>query len=313
MSFLERKKYVEEGDIVILYLNVHQLHAVEVVPHMKNKKYQLIEKVFQTCFGALKIKDLIGHEYGTKVQFSKGWGYVFQPTPELWTVTLPHRTQIIYTPDISMIVLQLELKPGSTVVESGTGSGSLSHAFIRAVLPHGHLYTFDFHEVRTQQAQTEFQDHGLADFVTVIHRDVCESGFSPELDHKADAVFLDLPLPWEAIKHATKTFKKTGGRFCSFSPCIEQVQKTCVALLNFGYTEITTMEFLQIDYNISNKSIPVMDLNILKLKKADSAETNDGKDKGKEVIKMLTATSPTVQPGHTGYLIFATYAPEWAR
>lgn len=76
MSFLERKKYVEEGDIVILYLNVHQLHAVEVVPHMKNKKYQLIEKVFQTCFGALKIKDLIGHEYGTKVSIKLIFVYI---------------------------------------------------------------------------------------------------------------------------------------------------------------------------------------------------------------------------------------------
>lgn len=123
-----------------------------------------------------------------QVELSRGWAYVLQPTPELWTQTLPHRTQIIYTPDISMILYQLDVKPGSVVVESGsyhicmvffvlfpyfllhagTGSGSLSHYFIRAVKPHGHLHTFDFHENRVELARDEFQLHGLRDYVTVI-------------------------------------------------------------------------------------------------------------------------------------------------
>lgn len=54
-----------------------------------------------------------------QVELSKGWGHVLQPTPELWSLTLPHRTQIIYTPDISMILLQLDLVPGSIVIEAG--------------------------------------------------------------------------------------------------------------------------------------------------------------------------------------------------
>lgn len=54
-----------------------------------------------------------------KVELSRGWCFVLQPTPELWTQTLPHRTQIIYTPDISMILFQLDIKPGSIVIESG--------------------------------------------------------------------------------------------------------------------------------------------------------------------------------------------------
>lgn len=66
-----------------------------------------------------------------------------------------------------MILYQLDIKPGSVVIESGTGSGSLSHYLIRAVKPHGHLHTFDFHEHRADQARTEFETHGIREFVTV--------------------------------------------------------------------------------------------------------------------------------------------------
>lgn len=41
------------------------------------------------------------------------------------------RTQILYSTDIAMVGLQLELWPGSLVVESGTDSGLLSHALAR--------------------------------------------------------------------------------------------------------------------------------------------------------------------------------------
>lgn len=142
MSFANYKSIIEENDTVILYMSVTNFHAIDVVPQVRNKRGELVENVFQTSYGALKVKNLIGVQYGSRVSFvhrcffliidnkisffsgmqvdlSKGWAYVLQPTPELWTQTLPHRTQIIYTPDISMILFQLEIKPGSVVIESG--------------------------------------------------------------------------------------------------------------------------------------------------------------------------------------------------
>lgn len=92
----------------------------------------------------------------------------------------------------------------------GTGSGSLSHYFLRAIKPFGHLHTFDFHEQRVQQATDEFKNHGLGDFVTVYHRDVYQNGFTDELNGLADAVFLDLPQPELAVPHAKRVLKQTG-------------------------------------------------------------------------------------------------------
>lgn len=288
MSFLKPKDTIDEGDTVILYLSVNSMHVIEATPTIVNKKGETIEHIFQTSFGALKVKNIIGVKYGSRVELSKGWAYVLQPNPELWTQTLPHRTQIIYTPDISMILHQLEIRPGSVVIESGTGSGSLSHYFLRAVKPHGHLHTFDFHEARANQARDEFQHHGLGDFVTVYHRDVCQNGFGEELNGKADAVFLDLPAPQQAVEHAVKALKSsgklenfymlvkclklfyfvflTGGRFCSFSPCIEQSQRCCIALQEQGFTEIQSYEVLQQEDIVKTKTFPVMNLEFLKHK-----------------------------------------------
>lgn len=67
MSFAEPKTVIQENDTVILYLTVQSFHAIDVIPYIKNKKNELVENVFQTSFGALKVRDLIGVKYGSKV------------------------------------------------------------------------------------------------------------------------------------------------------------------------------------------------------------------------------------------------------
>lgn len=310
MSFAQPKTVIEEGDTVILYLTVTNVYAIEAVPQIRNKKNEMIEYVFQTNFGALKVKDIIGVPYGSKVELSKGWAHVLQPNPELWTQTLPHRTQILYTPDISMILYQLEIKPGSVVIESGTGSGSLSHYFLRAIRPHGYLHTFDFHEERVQKAQEEFDSHGLGDYVKVTHRDVCENGFGEELNGKADAVFLDLPAPQLAIPHAAKALKDEGGRLCSFSPCIEQSLRVCEAFEQHGFVDVLNLEVLQIEDVVRTKNVPVMDLEFVKHKKSESDK--DTKTP-KETKKYITSSAPNTIAGHTGYLTVAELPPLFAR
>ena len=142
MSFANFKEVIEEGDTVIIYVNIHSMYALEVTPEKENRNGEITPHIFQTSYGALKVKDLIGQRFGTKIRMSRGYAYALYPTPDLWTRTLPHRTQILYATDISLIILQLELKPGSIVVESGTGSGSLAHSLVRTIAPTGHLHTF---------------------------------------------------------------------------------------------------------------------------------------------------------------------------
>ncbi|XP_062852185.1 tRNA (adenine(58)-N(1))-methyltransferase catalytic subunit TRMT61A isoform X2 [Trichomycterus rosablanca] len=302
MSFVEYSEFIREGDVVIIFLGHDSMMPIKVESGAQT----------QTRYGAIRHStDLIGRRFGSKVTCSKGgWVYVLHPTPELWTVNLPHRTQILYTTDIANITLMLDLKPGSVVCESGTGSGSLSHAILRTIAPNGHLHTVEFHAQRAEKAAQEFSDHKVAHLVTVRNQDVCKEGFG--VVGVADAVFLDIPSPWEAITHAKKAFKCKGGRLCSFSPCIEQVQRTCEALLDQGFEEICTLEVLQRVHDVRSVTLPLPDFGPEVEGKDDDKMTSDlapvevSPSVNPGSVTCRTATPPREMAGHTGYLTFAT-------
>ncbi len=141
----EGERQIKEGDVVIVYERHDRMKAVIVARNGE----------LQNRFGVFPHNEWIGKPFGCRVVGKKGGGFVFllAPTPELWTLVLPHRTQILYVADISFVISFLELRPGSVMLESGTGSGSLTHSLARAVAPSGHVHTFDFHEQRALAAK----------------------------------------------------------------------------------------------------------------------------------------------------------------
>lgn len=138
MSFSSFKPTISEGDTVVIYIGFGSTTVLRVERG----------RAFQCKYGSLRHDYLIGRQFGSRIECTKGYVFALHPTAELWTTNLSHRTQILYTADIGLIICALELKPGSVVIEAGTGSGSLSHAIARTVAPNGHLFTFDFHEQR---------------------------------------------------------------------------------------------------------------------------------------------------------------------
>lgn len=217
---------------------------------------------------------------GTKaaVPAPTGFCHLLPPTPESWTASLPHRTQVVYTPDYSYILQRIRATPGTNLIEAGAGSGSFTHAAARAVFngysknktEDGHqdptkssnqdttrsktgtVWSFEFHEQRAYKLQAEIQEHGLENVVTVTHCDVYQDGFSigdaaPQSSINASAIFLDLPAPWLALRHLTREPSSplnpsTSVHLCTFSPCIEQVQRTVTALRSLGWLDIEMVE-----------------------------------------------------------------------
>lgn len=109
MTFLGETNVINSGDLVILHLGKQDMLKLKVENGNSH----------QTIRGCVRHKDIIGKEFGSKVKCANGYIYALKPTPELWTVNLSHRTQILYSTDISVITMQLDLKPGTIVVESG--------------------------------------------------------------------------------------------------------------------------------------------------------------------------------------------------
>ncbi|EGD72911.1 tRNA (adenine-N(1)-)-methyltransferase catalytic subunit TRMT61A [Salpingoeca rosetta] len=309
MSFVKFKDVIEDGDTVI-------------VKYAQHSSFVVVEKGkdFHNKHGRFLFDDMIGKPFGSRIYASdrgslRSYIYAMHPTPEYWTEVLPHRTQIIYASDISMVTFMLDLKPGSVVLETGTGSGSLSHAIARTIAPTGHLHTFDFHAERVEKAKAEFASHGLSDVITVKQADATRDGFG--VDGLCDAVFLDLPSPHLALPFADKALKSTGGRLCSFSPCIEQVQRTCDLLRDMKYTDILTIEVLERKLEAKPTTMPECPLTSTAPPKAGKRKAGESsgaskRDKRGSSIDDTSALSFTStnhvaeQKGHTGFLTFAT-------
>ena len=135
---------------------------------------------------------------------------------------------------------------------------------------------------------------------------------------------------WHAIfLHFQKALKKAqGGRICSFSPCLEQVQKACAKLDEEGFIEISTMECLLREFQVRKITIPLYDHNKEsseyvpntpaatiedsnnKRKLEETSETNGDTKKPNLETSFVTGIPLTTMPGHTGYLTFATLKPD---
>lgn len=257
-------------------------------------------EILQNRLGRFRHDNMIGLQLGSQVPSIDGKKYLhlLRPTPELWTRALPHRTQIIYLPDIAFILEMMEVRPGSIVIESGTGSGSFSHSIARAVGETGHLHTFDFHEERVKKVGAEFEAHGLSNRVTALWKDVCNDGFG--LENVADAVFLDLPSPWLAVAHAERALRKDRiARIACFSPCIEQVQRALTELAHHGFCELEMYEIVQ-------RPMEVEQLDVLPL---DRPNVVPGHKRPLET-SMYCARPNTEIKGHTSYLYFGSLLPD---
>mmetsp|Transcript_8065 Transcript_8065/g.18027 ORF Transcript_8065/g.18027 Transcript_8065/m.18027 type:complete len:133 (-) Transcript_8065:26-424(-) len=124
-------------------------------------------------------------------------------------------------------------------------------------------------------------------------------GFRNVPETGVDGIFLDLPMPWLAIPHADKCLVH-GGRIVTFSPCIEQIDKTAAEFRRDGrYFDIRMFETMAMNWGVKTEA-PA------KRRKVAAGECTEAEE---PTASVLASSFPMQMRSHTGYLLVATRSP----
>jgi tRNA (adenine57-N1/adenine58-N1)-methyltransferase len=215
---------------------------VQLVGHDKRYFIFRVEPGGQlhTNRGVVQHDDLIGREWGVEVYSHLHHPFfLLIPSTDDLIRDLKRSSQIMYPKDIGFILMKMAIHPGVRVAEAGTGSGGMTTVLAQVVGAGGHIYSYDVRADMQNLARKNLERVGLADRATLYLRDIVE-GFD-ETD--VDALFLDLPNPWDYVAQARRALKG-GGFFGSILPTANQVSDLLVALRRAGFDFIEVCEVL---------------------------------------------------------------------
>ena len=222
--------HAKEGDLVELVGLRHKHFLVELKP----------EVVLHTHRGMVKHDDVIGQPFGSQI-FSHNGSPFFLLQPSLSDVLreLPRSTQIMYPKDVGFILQAMSIGSGQHIVEAGTGSGAFTCALAYAVGPEGKVTTYEVREEMQRKAKENLRFLGLDDRVEFKLRNISD-GFD---ETNVDALFLDLPNPYDFVPQVRKCLK-AGGFFGTLLPTTNQIQTTIRALRQADFAFVDVCEIL---------------------------------------------------------------------
>lgn len=196
---------------------------------------------FHTHRGVIKHDDLIGKPWGIQIFSHNGSPFfLLQPSlPDILKST-KRATQIMYPKEIGYILIQLGVKPGTRIIEAGTGSGSFTTALSYAIGDSGRIYSYEAKESNQKIAIRSLEKLGLTGNIEFKVRDIRE-GFD---EIGVDAVFLDVANPYDYLKQV-KMALKPGGFFASILPTMNQVTSLLTALRRNDFAFIDVCDISQ--------------------------------------------------------------------
>ena len=211
-------------------------------------------KDFHYHRGFLAHDAIIGASDGSRHRSSMG-SVLLALMPRLadYTEKMGRGATIIYPKDAAAILMWADIGPGNVVLEAGTGSGALTMALARAVIPGGRVVSVERREDHAARARKLIKGFfgEVPDHVELRVGNIEEAfeGLEP------DRVVLDLPEPWLQVAPAAKGLA-AGGIFCCYLPTVPQLQTVRASLDETGaFTGISTFEVLIRDWAIDGRSV----------------------------------------------------------
>lgn len=231
---------VKENEIIVLIDEEERKYLIDT--SQKTDKYKGV--------GVIDPKSLVGKEIGSQFEFGNKKFWILKPSVMDKIKALKRRAQIILPKDASQIIINCSLTPSSKVLEAGIGSGALTISLASMIKPDGRIISYDNRQEFIDHAQKNIKISELESFVEIKLKDVTQG-----IDEKnLDAVILDIPNPWDAVKHAYKALKP-GGYLCCYSPLSTQVQKNVLEIKKHKFIEIKTFENIQREIVVSENGI----------------------------------------------------------
>jgi tRNA (adenine57-N1/adenine58-N1)-methyltransferase len=230
------------GDRVLLIDNKRRRHLITLEPGGE----------FHSHTGVLRHDDLLGNPEGITVRTSKGARLVaVRPTLAEYVLEMPRGAQVIYPKDLGPILMLADVFPGARILESGVGSGALTMALLRSIGPTG--------EVIGYELRPDFADRARQNIIGMLGDDVplrveVRDAYDGIDEEDLDRVILDLPEPWQVVKHA-ETALRPGGIMLAYLPTIGQVSRLREELEGSAFGMAESLEVLQRTWHVEGQSV----------------------------------------------------------
>lgn len=216
----------------------HQL--IQLVSNDRKKQTFIVRlhpgHTTHTHLGIFKHDDLIGQALGGEVFTHKNQPFLMLlPSTDDVIRHTRRQSQIIYGKDLGVILMKMGIHAGRAVLEAGTGSGGMTTALALAVGPTGHVFSYDVRADMQATARDTLKQLGLLERVTLVNRDIAQGFDQTDMD----ALFLDVPNPWDYLPQARAALSG-GGFFGSLLPTTNQVSDLLKAMqgAQFGFIEV---------------------------------------------------------------------------
>jgi tRNA (adenine57-N1/adenine58-N1)-methyltransferase catalytic subunit len=206
---------------------------------------------FHSHTGVVPHELLLGEDEGITVRSTTGARYTaVRPTLSDFVLRMPRGAQVIYPKDLGAILLLADIHPGVRVLEAGVGSGALTMTMVRAGAEVvGYELRDDFAQKAQQNVHAFLGDEGAARFEVQV-RDIYEG-----IDERGlDRIVLDLPEPWQVVKHAQVALRP-GGILVAYTPSIMQAAQLRDALEESDFELAATEEYLRRTWHVEGQAV----------------------------------------------------------
>jgi len=239
---MNQNNLIQKDDLVYVYLDEKRKFLVQMVTGMQ----------LQSDLGNVQMDEMIGRPFGSSGKTHLGHAYYcLKPSTADLMFKVKRLTTIVYPKDLGYLILETAIGPGSYVIEIGTGSGALTLVLAKLIAPDGRVFSYDRRQEFIDNARKNVQRAGFSENVDYICCDVAHEGFG---SRSVDALFVDVPEPWDIVPHAADVLKG-GHHLVSWSPNIEQVKRTVEALKGNGFIRIQVSEITEREMLVRERGV----------------------------------------------------------